>query len=604
MGLRLADPKLIMAMIVSIVMVAALACGAADEEEDTPAAPTAVPPAAAAAPTTPPPTPTSPPPTATPVIAAALLTGFSRVLVQPAVAPPSASAFSDIAADPNQRIAAVLIGKKSGVAPWREGGEGRMYSIKVFSPLFNYDHNNEVRQGVAVGYDLSDDLTSYIIHLDKDAVFHDGTPVTAASVKAAWEFGASPDQQVAWGGSLRLLDKVVGFNAVAEGDATSAAGLVAVDDNTLRIDLVSARPTFPMELAAWTLGIFKAEQAMADENWEQKPIGVGPFEIESWNPDTGKIKINAASTWWRDKPSIQGIDIIHVQDKQTQLIMYENGEIDIVLASIGFQPTLHYPDHKFFDEVYVMPSGGIWRFAFRQQDPPFDDLEVRKALSHGVDMEAIVKAIFGPAAVWATGNVMPQVSCHNPTRKGYFFDVAKAQGHMAASKYGADASKWPLIKVSASRPQFVRVAVALQEQWKDNLGVTNMEVIKLEPGQSAPEGRNLRRTSGATPLPGPDGIAGRFYLSRNQKSYRPEWPELDAKVEAALVLPLDTPNRCSIFQKLEDEYMDSYPWIPVLWGIKAWLVSPWIIGFEASIDRDFNSLNFMKIKTRDRSLYQ
>jgi ABC-type transport system substrate-binding protein len=599
---RKSVPKVLLAVVLSLSMLAALACSSADDPTAVPAAqqqPAAQPTSAPAQQPTP--QTTAPVAMAEPVQEAR--EGFSRVLVPAMRAPESALVYKDVPNDPDQVIKSTFINRKTGIAPWKEGGVGRMYSAKTFSPIFHNDENNQNRQGIGISYEVSDDQTTYIIDLDPNAVFSDGTPVTAASVKAAWEFGAKPENQVSWGGSLRLLDKVIGFEAVAEGDAPTSAGLVPLDDHTLQINLTSPRPVFPMELTSWTLGIFKEEQARANPDWEQKPIGTGPYKISDFNPDQGTVTVAADENWWRGDLTVQGIDIIPVPDKPTQLIMYDNGELDIILASIGFQPTVHDPSYKYFDEVYVMASGGIWRFAFKTMDPPFDDIEVRRGLSHGVDMKTVVAAVFGPNADWATGNVMPQVECHNPEQPGYTFDIARAKEHLAKSKYG-DPATWPLIKVSVSRPQFVRVAVALQEQWKDNLGVTNMEVVKLESGQRAPEGRNLLRTSGATPLSVPDGIANRFWLSKNQKSHRHELPELDAKVESALLLPLDTPNRCEIFQALEDEYLSQYFWMPVLWGVKAWLVSPWAIGFEAAIYRDFNSLEFMRIGQRDRSFYR
>ena len=52
---------------------------------------------------------------------------------------------------------------------------------------------------IATSWESNDDFTVWTYKLREDAVFQDGTPLTAADFKAYWEHGAKPENIVAWG---------------------------------------------------------------------------------------------------------------------------------------------------------------------------------------------------------------------------------------------------------------------------------------------------------------------------------------------------------------------------------------------------------------------
>ena len=66
------------------------------------------------------------------------------------------------------------------------------------------NEKSEALPWIATAITSNDDLTVWTMKLREDAVFQDGTPITAADFKAYWEHGAKPENIVAWGGaSLR-----------------------------------------------------------------------------------------------------------------------------------------------------------------------------------------------------------------------------------------------------------------------------------------------------------------------------------------------------------------------------------------------------------------
>ena len=239
---------------------------------------------------------------------------------------------------------------------------------------------------------------------------------------------------------------------------------------------------------------------MNNEDWMEHPVGVGPYKI-TWEPDTTNTEITRSGTFWRDYPLIlDGISIPFVGDLQTQLIMYENSEADILFADPARQPSVHLSDSPFHEELRPVKGSGIWYFALDSTSPPFDDIKVRAAMSHALEMEIFIKAVFGPKAAWGRGIISPQLPCHqNPS--GYTYQPEMAKQLLAESSYGS-AENLPPITLSLSRPSFVRIGELVQEQWNDVLGV-QINLIRLEPGQQAPEGPQHLPAEHRRPRSGP-----------------------------------------------------------------------------------------------------
>jgi oligopeptide transport system substrate-binding protein len=527
-------------------------------------------------------------------------TGIVRV---PAALPPPAFRGATVS---DQTLVFPIQSKRSRTAPNVEGSYIlRTVDKWVYMPLFQFDPEGNLRQGVADSYMVSDDGLTYTVFIKDEAVFNNGSPVTASHVKAAWEYGVFPENQISWGGSLNNLIKVVGIDAVASGDATEAAGLVAVDDKTLEINLTVPNPTWPLEMGLWLLGIYDADHAKAnpDKKWQENPIGVGPYKLQ-WDPESGLIEVTPSDYWWGDPPVIQKITMPWVGDLQTQMIMYENGEADVIFGDLVRQPSAHNPDHKFHGDLQKVKGSGIWYFAFDSAEPPFDDINVRKALSHAVDMETAVHAVFAPTATWGTGFIHPSLASHTP-RDGYVYDVAKAKEYAAQSKYGADPAQWPKMHVALSRPQYVRLGEIFQEQWKENLGA-NVTITKLERGQQAPEDVNLYRLSSGGRVADAGGNLERLGHSESVSVTRANGthhsdPTLDALIEEALQLPIGDPEKIAKYQEAEKIMIDNYWILPIIFSTdRGYLVQPWIKNFVTTFGDDWNNLPWMAIAERKR----
>ena len=597
--------KLLLVMLVSIALVAALACGT-DEETAEPAPTTAAmaPTAAPAAPTTAPAAPTAAmAPTAAPAAptAAPAAPTAAPEAMMPKVPPvfPVGDPASVIPADANlhdtQEIR--VPNGHGGVAPWRDGGGQRIFSMWVYGTVYQIDKFGVLRPYIGISHTVNEDETVWTVKFREDAVFQDGTPITAADFKTYWEHGAKPENIVAWGGGSLSLGDIAGWEELRAGDVTEAEGLVVIDDHTLEITTAIPFPTWPLAMASWHSGISKFDQVVSDEEWFTAPIGAGPYQWKT-DPDTRVYTATAdVAEFWGPSPNIKVLHGLNISDNQVKVIAFENGELDLMsIDSATYEASLD-PSHPFNPLLKVTPYGGLWFIKNKIDMAPLEDLLVRKALAHGADMRSIVKAVWGVTEDFATGLISPLIPCHNPDAKGHIYDPELARQELSTSSYGS-ADNLPPLLIDLARPLMVNMGVAVKEYWKDNLGI-DLDILKRESGMPRREASQFYRISLGSWIPDPiqivsnltrkDSIEG---LSNIPGGY----PVLDALVEHARSLPLDDPERCAAWQAVEEEYMDKVYFMPIRWvgGVK-WVVQPWAVGFESTSNLDINTMPWMYI---------
>ncbi len=536
--------------------------------------------------------------------------GFSRVTL-PTLEPPPADTFkAGFTLNDSQELQYLYQGgpKEEVTPPFREGGGDRAHYWWIFMPPFHFAsiaNDMELRQGFATGYSVSDDGIEYLLHINPDAIFQDGSKITAAALKDAWEFAAYPDNQVGWGAILLHTRAIKGMKALEQGDAMEAEGLKVVDDLTLSITMEQFTPTWPLQMAVWMLGIYNSDQARNDpEGFRINPIGAGPYQA-SYDDATDIQHYDRAANYWGDSPFMDRVVRPTVRDLQTGYLLYENGEIDVLYADSVRQPAIWQPDNPFHNDLVLQGGKGLWYTAFVTDHPPFDDLNVRKAFSLAADMWSIVPAILGPKAQYGGGILTEGNACSQWPDVGYPYDPEAARAALAASKYGS-AENVPVPTLEISRPSIISIFEVVQEQWKDNLGI-EINLVRLEPGQQRRDVVEFKRRSLGGRIPDPSGVLSDLGLSTAstvQGGAMFANPQLDALIVAAQKMTLDDPNYCNAWQEIEKTIMDNYYYFPLMAGDdRTWVVQPWVQGYVGSLGQYFNTLPWWQIGVRDRGLY-
>ena len=477
---------------------------------------------------------------------------------------------------------------RSGAAPWRDGGSNRAFSMAVFGTLFQLSPKNDVVPWIASGWSVNDGLDVFTVTLRDDAVYQDGTPITAADVKAYWEHGAKPENIVGWGGASLTIGEIKGWDELKAGDVTESEGLVALDDQTLEITLSLPFPTWPFAMSAWHTGISKLDQVKSDENWWQYPVGAGPFSL-TIDPDSGLTVVTSGAQWWGGDPILEKMVLENIPDRQVQVIMFENRELEMMTLDGPTYSAALDPSHPFNPLLKTTPYGGLWYFIAHVARPPLEDLFVRKAMASAVDMRTILTAVHGPTTQMATGLVSPTINCHDPDAVGHVYDPDLGRQYLSESSYGS-AANLPVLKTDLAHPPIVNIGAAMKEYWKDNLDV-ELDIVKRERGIGRrPDSQWGRHSAGAW-IPDPVQIVSTMTVKDigELDNVPGVYDVMDALEAYARSLPLDHPDRCAAFQAVEREYMEQVFMIPLefITGVN-WVVQPWVRGFESTFNLDVN----------------
>ncbi|ONG48210.1 ABC transporter substrate-binding protein [Pseudoroseomonas deserti] len=335
---------------------------------------------------------------------------FSRrslLLAPAALLPLSRPALSQSAADsrPTITVAVQKLANSNTLEPLRESSNvGTRLMASYAETLMAQDWLGDLtlQPGLATAWRRIDDRVLEVT-LRPGVRFHDGREMTAEDV--AFSFGAERMGSGVAASGGNLFGSVPGRTAGKAPPPETAAiarrsfpGLVAVeirDAQTVR--LVHDRPTPAIEgrfaqLAAMIVSRAAFEAAPTWLDWARRPVGTGPYAIAEFRPDQ-LLRLVAHDAYWGGRPPLKEIRFVEVPEVSSRLNMLASGEADF---ACDVPPDL-------IEEVERRPRqhvvGGLimnMRLSvFDKTNPVLADARIRRALTHSIDRQSIVDALWG-----------------------------------------------------------------------------------------------------------------------------------------------------------------------------------------------------------------
>lgn len=341
--------------------------------------------------------------------------------------------------------------------------------------------------GVAETWDVSDDGLTYTFHLRDNAKWSDGKPVTAKDFEYSWRRMADP--AVASDALTAITDYIVGAQEYFEGTASrDDVKATAIDDYTFEVVLKNPAPFFP-ELVANDVYMPVREDIVeaTGEGWEKKPetcIGNGPFKMAEYNIGDSFVLVKNENYWDAENVQLDGIRVLLINDENTSLQAYQNGEVDATETL----PTDQIPQLVAEDpNLVVAPDTGCTYLIFNCDKAPMDDLNVRKAITVAIDRTAIVEQVTQAGEIPATGILAPTAKKTDGSSyrvlddfgypvPEYEIDPNQAQPELAkqylAEAGYPDGAGFPEIEITYNTSQkWKKLMEAVQSQLQANLGI-------------------------------------------------------------------------------------------------------------------------------------
>ena len=210
------------------------------------------------------------------------------------------------------------------------------------------------------------------------------------------------------------------------GGATSVKGVTDIkklDDHQIMISLSAPDADFPSGLTDYHLMMVPD----GFKDWA-KPVGTGPFVLESFDPGV-RIRLKKTRPYWKEgKGLLDGVDVTVINDGSARLNALISGQMEAInrvdhkaVALLSKTPRL---------EVVRAPGGWFSVLAMEVDKAPYDNPDIRMALMLAADREQMLKALFSGYGTLGNDHPIPRTdpyfNTELPQRK---YDPEKAAFH-------------------------------------------------------------------------------------------------------------------------------------------------------------------------------
>jgi len=427
--------------------------------------------------------------------------------------------------------------------------DGGNIIVQAFETLLIVDQDNKLVSGQAEKYEISEDGLVYTFHLRDGLKWSDGSDLKASDFVFAWKRLADPEVAAPYGADM--LGYVKGYAEATAGDI-EALSVSAPDDKTFVVEL--AAPCVYFEKLVTHVSTVPVQPATVEANgdqWALEPstyISNGPFKMQEWVPGSHVTFVKNENYWNAGAVTVNSLKFALMEDTNAYYNAFKTGELDLIKEP----PTEEVPNLKGTDEFFLDPIMGTYYIDFNNAKAPFDNPDVRKALSLAIDREYVANVVMQGTYTPATNFVGPGISDAEP---GTFFEDVTRQNnggdHFDVSNHDADLAKAKELLAAAGYPEgqglpvleymtndsgyHKVVAEYLQSCWKE-LGVT-MDIKILEWSTFTPTRRKgdyqIARDGWVYDYDDPSNMLNLFNSISGNNSAKYNNPEMDKLLNEA-----------------------------------------------------------------------
>lgn len=499
---------------------------------------------------------------------------------------------ADAAASAGEKILSVQVGPDpETIDPALNSAvDGGNMLLHSFECLLAVDQNGQLAPGQAESWETSEDGLTWTFHLRDGLKWSDGSDLTANDFVYSWKRVCDP--MVAAPYAETVLSMVEGYDKAIEGDL-DALQVVATDNNTLVVTL-SAPCSYFGSLAAFAT-LSPVQQATVEANgdaWATKAetyISNGPFYVSDWVPGSYIMMTKNPYYWNADAIKLDGIKWNLIEDSNAAYSAYQTGEV-LMIKDV---PTEEIPSLKENADFYVDPIIGTYYLSMNIDREPFNNADVRKALSLAIDRDYVANTLmqgtYSPAGnLMGPGWIDTDGKQFKDNANGgkeyidttnYEADLEEAKQLLADAGY-PNGEGFPTITYSTNDAGYHKVvAEYLQQAWAE-LGI-DLQVDIVEWASFTPMRRNgdydVARNGWVGDYSDPSNMLDLFYSTNGNNDGKFNNADYDAAMDLSRTT-LDVAERSTALHNAEDVLMEEAGCIPVAYYNDFWLQSDKITG--------------------------
>jgi len=460
------------------------------------------------------------------------------------------------------------------------------FIVEIFSGLVTISPELNIELDLAESFEVSDDGLVYTFTLRDDIFFHQGRPVTAEDVK--WSMERAASRELASPTALAYLGDIIGVRERFYEGADSIPGIEVIDDRTIQLTIDEPKPYFIAKLSYPTAFVVDQQQIEANpRGWTRRPNGTGPYRLQEWRLGQ-RIVLQANARYHLGTPLIE--EVLYELSGGSTLTRFENGELDVSFIGVNDIDRARDPESDIGPLYQVFPQFTISYLALNTNVPPFDDVNVRRALGFSIDRTLIAEVTFNNMLAPATGILMPQLPGYTPGDKTFAFDPDEARRLLAASKYGSAENLPEIVLTEVGGGAEGRIDTqAFIQQWREELGID----VRIEQTDFATilarqdEGSLQMFNAGwIMDYPDPEDILDlKFHSGSALNDVNYSNAGVDAILEEARI-EQDAGRRLELYQEAERLIIEDAAWLPLYFSqshvvinedVEGWFEPPMVI---------------------------
>lgn len=373
---------------------------------------------------------------------------------------------------------------------------------QVYEGLMKFTQDSlHLTNGLAESYTIDESKTVYTFKLRKGVMFHDnacfpdgkGRELTAEDIKYCFSLLCTSNPQQNQGfsmfqGILKGADAYYEATVGGKKPAFEVEGIKIIDPLTIQFTLLEPNSIFLYNLARpFTFVFAKEAYEKYGQEMRVKAVGTGPFVISSVDEGTSVNLLRNPNYYLKDEngtqlPYLNGIAVKFLKDRKIELIEFKKGNFHMMyrlptdfIIDIEEQSVKKTGEYGMY-ELQKNPEMAVHFLSFANQGKMFNNVNLRKAISFGIDRKMILDKVLdgeGDApGFWGITpiNVFPEYDAKSIS--GYTLNLDSANYYLkkAGFKTGADVPKI-VLELNSDGGRNEAVAAEVVNQLKNNLNI-------------------------------------------------------------------------------------------------------------------------------------
>ncbi|WP_111979613.1 ABC transporter substrate-binding protein [Algibacillus agarilyticus] len=341
--------------------------------------------------------------------------------------------------------------------------------------LTSEDENGNLIPGAASHWHTEDNRT-FLFYLRPDAVWSNGDPVTAHDFVYSWRRLADPLTASPYGWYLEMTTIKYAADVLAGKLKPNKLGITAIDNLTLKIELTESLPYFPKMLVHTSVKpVHQATIQKHGDRWTRSGnfVGNGAFVLNEWVVNERMVLIKNHKYMDAKKTILNKVTYLPIENQVAEMNRFFAGEIDISYEV----PNEHFKrlakEHS--DSVVITPMLCSYYYGVRVDNPPFDDVRIRKALAYALDRDIITHYITGKGetpAYYFTPDKTADMQADLPEYATWSQDERNEKARQLLAQAGYDKNNPLEIELLYNTSEnHKKIATAIRQLWKQTLGV-------------------------------------------------------------------------------------------------------------------------------------